>query len=241
MGYVKLAAARSSRCLGGLKLATTHALGLAIAIWAAGALPAAAASRSASFTVRVSAVDAGITTIAVGDHFTINLTVDDSTVDTNNATGAGTFPGLLTSFTMTADPGNTGTWTPSGSFDLGAASNFVTNAFGDGFTFQVRGSGFPDGGTGASFFDLDLGFGWPGNLTDSGLGDTFAQQLAPLAFGVPPATLGGGAGIRFETSPGNFLVAQLAQDTAQAIPAAGVVGLALLALALGLFAFLRLR
>ncbi|MCW8984796.1 MAG: hypothetical protein OQK55_05610, partial [Thermoanaerobaculales bacterium] len=114
--------------------------------------PLDAAPIPTSLTVEITSVDPGVTTIAVGDRFTFDFVVEDSTVDVNAAVGAGTFPGLMTSFTMTADPGNTGTWTPSGTFDLGAASNFVTNAFGDNMTFQVRGTGFPDGGAGIAFY-----------------------------------------------------------------------------------------
>jgi len=233
---------RAYRCLGRLSVLTTPALSLAVAVWVTGAPPVAAASVPVSFTVQVSAVDPGVTAIAVGDRFTINFTVDDSTVDTNNSVGAGTFPGLLTSFTMTADPGNTGTWTPSGTFNL-PASNFVTNAFGDNFTFQVVGSGFPNGGTGMTFLDIDLGFAWPSDLTDSGLGDTFAQQLAPQTFGVPPATLSSGAGIRFQIPGVNIFTAHIAQVQAgpEGIPMAGLLGLALLALALGILAWYRLR
>jgi len=233
MRRVGAALVRAFRGLGGLSSLANPALILALAVWVIGTLPAAAASVPVGFTVQVSAVDSGVTAIAVGDRFTISFTVDDSTVDTNNSVGAGTFP-------MTADPGNTGTWTPSGSFDLGAASNFVTNAFGDNFTLQVRGSGFPNGGTGMTFLDIDLGFAWPTDLTDSGLGDTFAQQLAPLTVGVPPATLSSGSGIRFQIPGVGIFTAHIEQVRA-GIPMAGPIGLALLALALGILAWHRLR
>jgi hypothetical protein len=155
-----------------------------------------AAPRTGSFDVQVTDLDAGITAVAVGDRFTIAYTVEDSAVDDSASIGAGHFAGLLTSFTMTPDAGNTGTWAPTGTFDLGAASNFVDNAFGDVITFQVRGTGFPDGGPGLTFQDIDMGFSWPGDVSDSGTGDTFAEQLAPLTFGTPPAELSG-QGIRF--------------------------------------------
>lgn len=137
--------------------------------------------------MEATAVDTGITAVTVGDKFLISLIVDDSVIDTNASVGAGTFASLVTSYTMVPDPGNVGTWAPTGPFDL-AGSNYVTNAFGDGFTFQMTATGFPDGGASLPFADLDQSFGWPTDLTDSGLGDTFAQQLG-VPFGVPPATL----------------------------------------------------
>ena len=147
--------------------------------------------------VEVTQVDSGITSLAIGDRFAIALVVNDSVLDTNSSIGGGQFPSLLSSFAMTALPGNTGTWQPSGTFNL-PSSNFVTNAFGNAFTFQLRGSGFPDGGFGLPFFDVDLNFSWLGDITDSGLGDSFAQQLG-TTFDPTRAVLGGSA-IRFGAS-----------------------------------------
>lgn len=151
-------------------------------------LQANAASIPLNFTVEATSVDAGITAIVVGDQFQASLVVDDSVIDTNTAAGVGTFPSLLTSYTFAALPGNAGTWSPTaGTADI-PASNFVTNAFGDNITFQVIGTGFPMGGAGLQFQDFDHGFQWPTDLTDSGVGDTFAEQLG-VPFGVPPATM----------------------------------------------------
>jgi hypothetical protein len=169
---------------------------LVAALVAGAAAVPLAAPQAGSFDVQVTALDPGITAVAVGDRFTIAYTVEDAAVDDTPSVGAGHFPGLLSSFTMTPDASNTGAWAPTGTFDLGAASNFVDNAFGDSITFQVRGTGFPDGAPGLTFNDIDMGFSWPGDITDSGLGDTFAEQLAPLTFGTPPAALFG-QGIRF--------------------------------------------
>ena len=205
--------------------------------------PLDAAPIPTTLTVEITSVDAGITAIAVGDRFTFDFVVEDSTVDTNAGVGAGTFPGLMTSFTMTADPGNTGTWTPSGTFNL-AGSNFVTNAFGDNMTFQVAGAGFPDGGAGVLFSDIDLGFGWPSGVNDNGIGDTFAQQLAPPTFGVPPAVLLGGSSIRFLDPTGlptivaSFDVAAL---DGVAIPEMNTLGFVILVLSICFIAWIRLR
>jgi T5SS/PEP-CTERM-associated repeat protein len=156
-----------------------------------------AASVPMWMAVEVTQVDAGITSLAVGDRFAIGLVVNDSVLDTNSSVGGGQFPNLLSNFAMTALPGNTGTWQPSGTFNL-ATSNFVTNAFGNAITFQVRGSGFPTGGLGLPFFDVDLNFPWMGDITDSGLGNSFAQQLG-TTFDPTRAVLGGSA-IRFGAS-----------------------------------------
>ena len=164
-------------------------------------LPAIPCARAASvptwLAVEVTQVDAGITSLAIGDRFAIALVVNDSVLDTNSSIGGGQFPSLLSSVAMTALPGNTGTWQPSGTFNL-PSSNMVTNAFGNAFTFQLRGSGFPNGGFGLPFFDVDLNFSWLGDITDSGLGDSFAEQLG-TTFDPTRAVMGGSA-IRFGAS-----------------------------------------
>ena len=231
----------ASRHLSRLGTLTPLMLIVALAVWVGGSLPATATARSAGLTVEVTALDPGVTAIAVGDRFTIAFTVEDSTADTNNGTGAGTFPGLLTSFTMTADPGNAGTWTPSGTFDLGAASNFVTGAFGDNMAFQLRGTGFPNGGAGLTFWDITLGFSWPTDMIDSGLGDRFAQQLAPGTFGVPPATLMDGSGIRFDLPGVGIQMATFKDLHQEGVPTTSLFGLALLVLAVGALAWYRLH
>jgi hypothetical protein len=115
-----------------------------------------------SFSATVVAVDAGITEIAPTDFFEIAFTIDQSVTDQNSLVGAGTFPALAVSFSLAARPLNAGTWHPMGTFNL-AGSNYVTNAFGDNFTFQMRGSGFPNDGPGqpnivASINDSGLRF-----------------------------------------------------------------------------------
>jgi len=200
--------------------------------------PIHAALIPTTFSVEATAVDTGITAVAVGDKFLISLIVDDSVIDTNASVGAGTFASLLTSYTMVPDPGNVGTWAPTGPFDL-AGSNYVTNAFGDGFTFQMTATGFPDGGTLLPFADIDQSFGWPTDLTDSGLGDTFAQQLG-VPFGVPPATLS--FSLRFSSEGGfplvSFLVTPLVETTVP-VPALNRYSLIVLVLVLLLVGWRR--
>ncbi len=119
---------------------------------------------SHSFSVQVVAVDEGITEIAPFDFYEIAFTINQNVTDPNSSPSAGTFPGLATAFSLAARPLNALPWHPMGTFDLGAASNFVDNAFGNNYTFQVRGSGFPDGGPGLALFDLDLRWTWPGRV-----------------------------------------------------------------------------
>ena len=129
-----------------------------------------------SFSVQVVAVDPGITEIAPFDFYEIAYTINQSVTDQNNSIGAGTFPALARAFSLAARPLNALPWHPMGTFNL-AGSNYVTNAFGDNYTFQMKGSGFPDGGPGLAFFDLDLNWSWPSGISDSGLNDQFAVQL----------------------------------------------------------------
>jgi len=213
----------------------TSALAL-ISLWTGSAF---AAPVPVNLAFEVVSVDAGITEIAVGDHFTLDFVIEDSITDTASSTGAGQFPGLLTSFDATADPSNTGAWTPSGAYSSGD-SNFVTNAFGDNLTLQVRGTGFPDGGAGLTFHDFDLGFGWPPGITDSGLGDTFAEQLGDT-FALPPAVLEN-PGIRF-TDGLDFPSARLQRVERAApatIPTLGLAGMIMLGLLLTVFATMTL-
>lgn len=107
------------------------------------AAPAEATLHNLAFTATIVSRDVGLN-FAVGDRFDIALTLDDTVTDTDAAVGGGRFPSLLTAFSMTADPANLGSWVPSGTFEF-PSSNFVTNAFGDGFTFQLGGFGFPSG------------------------------------------------------------------------------------------------
>jgi hypothetical protein len=155
-----------------------------------------------SLSVEVIATDPGITEVVVGDRFEINGVIDQGIFDQNSSVGGGRFPGLVVSFMFAARPLNPGTWNPAGTFDLGDASNYVTNAFGDNFTFQLRGTGFPDGGPGLPFFDIDLNWIWPGDITDSGLNDPFAGQFGGM-FDPLRAVLGPSS-IRFQAGSFDF-------------------------------------
>jgi hypothetical protein len=221
----------ATRLLRPALVAGLAAAGLSTAIAISAPAPLAARTPAVPINtvlaLQVTSVSPQITQVAVGDRFTIDFTLEDSTVDINGSVGAGTFPGLLTAFSMTADPGNVGAWTPSGAFDLGAASDFVNNAFGDGVTLQVRGGGFPDGAPGWQFHELALGIQFS-DIVDTGSGETFAQQLLPSTFGIPPGVFGGG-GIRF-TDGDDFPAAIL--QLVVGVPSTGPGGLLLLTLTL---------
>jgi hypothetical protein len=185
----------------------------ALLVLAGLALLSDAATASPVYTtmkIRVVSVDPSITEVAIDDRFLLSFAIEDSTADTNSSFGGGRFPGLLTNVTMLPLSGNSGSWTPIGSFDL-AASNYVTNALGDNLSFQLVGTGFPAGGAGLAFHDVDLSLDWPTDLTDSGLGDSFADQLLPASFGIPPASLFAGSGIRF-TDGLDFPTATIVQE-----------------------------
>ena len=153
---------------------------LAAAVWVLSGA-ASAALQNLQFVGTVTGKDSQLTNIDIGDQFSVTLTIDDSVTDTNPSVGGGRFPGLVTAFVAVANAGNSGSWSPSGTPDL-PGSNFVTNAFGDNVTFQVRATSNPEGGIGWAFQDYDMGFSPPTGVTDSGTGDTFVEQLgAPLS------------------------------------------------------------
>ncbi len=189
------------------------AFGLALVVLTSSARAGDTFLIHSSFSVQVVAVDAGIDQIALNDFYEIAYTIDQSVTDQNSSIGAGTFPGLATSFSLAARPLNALPWHPMGTFDL-AGSNYVTNAFGDNFTFQVKGSGFPDGGDGLTFFDLDLRWTWPDDLTDSGLGDQFGIQLGS-GTGIfdPTRAVLRPSHIRFRTPSGEFREATILPET----------------------------
>lgn len=172
----------STRTVPAPPLLLAFAVLLAAACVLLGVEPARAALVDVALEVEVVAVDPGLAGIAVGDRYGLELTIDDQVLDTNPSAGAGRFPSLVTAFAASAGGGNVGTWDPGAGVYSAASSNFVTNALGNSFTLQIRGTAFPDAGL--PFFDFDLEFDWPSGIGDSGLGDSFATQL-----GVDPGTL----------------------------------------------------
>jgi hypothetical protein len=183
LGYLNKYNKNRESCLKKSKKVINTAL--VAAVWVLSGT-ASAALQNLEFVGTVTSKDSQLTNIDIGDQFSVTLTIDDSVTDTNSSIGAGTFPGLVTAFVAAANAGNSGSWSPSGTPDL-PASNFVTNAFGNNVTFEVLATSNPEGGIGWAFLAYDIWFGWPPGVTDSGTGDTFAEQLgAPVS--IPPAS-----------------------------------------------------
>ena len=188
----------------------SHSRGSRLAIPGAILLALAFAAASASATLittkrmlKVTEVDPEITAIHVGDRFIINFVLNDAATDIQPSTATGIFPGLVTSFSMNRHPSSTGTWVPSGTFDLGAEATYATSADLDAMVFTIPGTGFPNGGADLLFENLDLVWDWPPGISDSGSGQTFAQQLLPNVFRVPPAVfLGNGIAFEYAIDPG---------------------------------------
>lgn len=120
----------------------------------------------AANTVQVSgtaqATSAAGASIAVGDSFSWSFTLNlDST-----ATGGSTFNNAVTAFTMSADSGNVGTWTPAGvSWVISPVFNLVTNAASDQMTLQVQAATAPPI-NGVGFFDVVITLDWPAGVVD---------------------------------------------------------------------------
>jgi hypothetical protein len=194
-------------------LGTLAAFGLASSVFTSSAMGGDLVLIHSSFSVQVVAVDEGIDQIALNDFYEISYTINQSVTDQNSSIGAGTFPGLATAFSLAARPLNALPWHPMGTFDV-AGSNYVTNAFGDNFTFQVKGSGFPNGGPGLSFFDLRMNWSWPDDLIDSGLGDQFGVQLGSGTGIFDPArAIMRPSFIRFLSESGDFVTATILPET----------------------------
>jgi hypothetical protein len=129
--------------------------------------------------LQVVSVPPEIDGFVVGDRFSVQAALSESVVDTAPSIGAGHFPALVTALNVGFDSANAGAWKPTGSFDV-AGGNYVTNAYGDNVTFEIRGAGFPEGGPGLPFSHVEFRFLTP--VTDSGLGDTFGAQLGEVSY-----------------------------------------------------------
>jgi hypothetical protein len=188
-------------------------LALVAATWLADA-PARATVISVSRRYEVSETHGDITAIAVGDRYVVQFELDDTTVDTNSSTISGFFPGLVSSFGASAAADNTGSWTPSGTFDLGVEATFSTSSSAiDYVNFRVPGSGFPNGGENLVFVDFDLVWDGPSDFADSGSGQSFADVLG-APFDLPPAVfLGNGIAFELELDPGEQVDAVLVDVT----------------------------
>lgn len=205
-----------------------HAL-LAFALVSLGISPAKAALVSLSGTVSITN-SPSLADFNVGDIFTFSLTYDDSVADSDSATDAGTFTGALTAFTFTRSPANVGAWDPSsGTFSL----PFELYTQPGTMVFSAEGSGFPT--IGANPFQRIYVSIPLLSVSDTGLGQTLAQQLGGIATW---NNLGDQGGWIEATSEASFDVTSFGPT---AVPEPGSAALAILGAALLLVAHVGRR
>ncbi len=136
-----------------------------------------------SLKLTVSTADGALSpSLIPGDQFLLEMVVEDATPDTLFGT-RGNFAHLVSHFTLTRSSGNAGFWPAAGTYDP-SASAFSTNSVQDNVNFVFRGSNFADAGPGLPFREIQLETAWGFDVTDSGVGDGFAEQLAPGVFGL---------------------------------------------------------
>jgi hypothetical protein len=174
------------------RLPRPAALGAALLLLAALAVPAGAAIITVSGSLTATTASGG-GFINVGDVFDYSFTFNDATTDTDPQTSNAQFGAGVSAVSLQRRVGNTGTWNPSGgSF---TTINFVVNAGGESITLQAQGTGFPSI-NGIGFRDIDLNFAWQSgtrNFSDSGSAQTFAQVVgtSPLSFATADSYLFG--------------------------------------------------
>lgn len=207
---------------------------------AVAAVPASAALVETNTTLVVVAADPELSEFAVGDRFGLTFTLDDAVADVSASANTGSFPALVTAWSMSADPSNLGSWQPSGSAN-GPGGSYTSDAVADSLLFEIGGSGFPDGGPTSPWVGFGAVVAWPNGITDSGLGDTFAHQLG-APFGIPPGSLT--LQILFEGDGGQFRIVELVVGSGPSpleVPTISTIGLVLLGLLLLTAALRRIR
>lgn len=116
---------------------------------------------------------------AIGDQFNFRFSIDDSIVDSSAVSNFGNFEdSVMTGFSLTRNPANTGTWDPGGG-TVGATNKITTldAASVDKVSVFLQDSlsGFPDAG-GKEMILISFVFnGQTGLLNDTGSGMTLAQ------------------------------------------------------------------
>lgn len=129
---------------------------------------------SGSFEIRTSA---GPEFIA-GDIFDFNFSYDDSILDSADfSTDIGWFSPALLSLTLAADPGNLGTWDPSGG-TFTVPADIVTSVPLSRVEFSVPGAGFPTFNA-QPFVQLEFYIAVP-SVTDTANYQSLSQHLGGL-------------------------------------------------------------
>jgi hypothetical protein len=144
-----------------------------------GNLSGAVVTVSGTVTIGTSAVSS----ISVGDKFDYTVQINDGAVDQEPSNKQGSFNAATVSVSLSRVATNTGSWNPSGGvFSL--TQPLTTSTSSSDISVLFPGTGFPADGTYAfDHFDLN----WTGGftVTDTGSGQTLAQQLG----GQFPATM----------------------------------------------------
>jgi len=105
--------------------------------------------------------------IVTGDMFNWSFTLDlDSTATGSNGYGGGSFNNAVTAFTLSADSGNVGTWSPAGvNWVISPVKNLATNAGGDQMSFQIQATNAPPIDS-IAFYDLGITLDWDPSEVD---------------------------------------------------------------------------
>jgi len=147
----------------------------------ASAASAALHSYSGSAVIATSSLPADV---AVGDVFHFSFTYDDQITDTDIDTDNGIFMGATTSFSLASEPGNSGSWNPSGGAftfpqrvdttdDINESGDIIDSIFVD-----AEGTGFPTlDGEAFDSVSLYLATTALGFVNDTGAGQTLGAQL----------------------------------------------------------------
>ncbi len=141
---------------------------------------ASAASYNGSYTVR-SYATGGQPDIEPGDVFYFSFTLDTNSPATGVTGNSTVFGNAITSFSLTRDAGNAGSWDPSsGTFALSPIDRFFANHSSEFVSIVAGGTGFPD----AAGFSFD---GFQMSLPLAGI-----QDIQPGTAGDPLSQVFGG-------------------------------------------------
>jgi len=172
--------------------------------------------------------------LPAGDQFDYAMTIDDSSLLTGESGNADFFNNAITSFSITRDPGNTGTWDPSvGTYQLTPVEGFFGNNASDLVASIISGTGVPNAG-GLTFDRFVFQFFLAGqDLQDVGPGDAFSDMLPGQTIDLSQLSSVSGS-IQFTDGPDVFASFSVSQQSdviptpaaALAIPVLlGVLGL----------------
>ncbi len=176
------------------------AIGTAVVSAVASSTFASVANYSGTYTVASFAV-AGQPEIQPGDVFHYSFTIDTNSLATGVSGNSTNFNNAITSFSLTRDTGNAGSWDPSsGTFVLSPIDTFFANNSSEFVSIIAGGTGFPDA-SGSSFdsFQLSLPLAGIQDIQPGTTGDPLSQvfggtpQFQDIASPSGTLRLGGGS------------------------------------------------